>query len=183
MFEKDLPGQKTAEFNATSQIGQLPLETCDTISGAWGYNKEDKHYKSTAQLIRYVARAAGYNANFLLNIGPMPNGKIQPEFVERLQGVGHWLDRNAESIYGTRGGPLRPASWGATTQRPGKIYVHVMDYDGDLLALSKLPAVKAARTLTAGTPVEISTVKGGIVLHLPQSRDEADTVIVLDTVQ
>jgi len=183
MFEKDLPGQKTAEFNATSQIGQLPLETCDTISGAWGYNKEDKHYKSTAQLIRYVARAAGYNANFLLNIGPMPNGKIQPEFVERLRGVGHWLDRNGESIYGTRGGPLRPASWGATTQRPGKIYVHVMDYDGDLLALSKLPAVKAAKTLTAGTPVEISTVKGGIVLHLPQSRDEADTVIVLDTVQ
>ena len=183
MFEKDLPGHKTADFNTTSEVGQLPLETCDTISNAWGYNKNDKHFKSTAQLIRYLARAAGYDANFLLNIGPMPSGKIQPEFVERLRGIGQWLDRNGESIYGTHGGPIAPNSWGATTQRPGKIYIHVMDYDGDLLALSKLPPVRDARLLASGRPVEVSAIKGGIVLHLPQARDEADTVIVLDAVQ
>ena len=183
MFEKDLPGHKTADFNATSEVGQLPLETCDTINNAWGYNKNDQHFKSTAQLIRYLARAAGYNANFLLNVGPRPDGTIQPEFVERLRAMGKWLDRNGESIYGTRGGPIAPTSWGVTTQRPGKIYVHVMDYDGDLLALSKLPAVKNARALASGDPVEMTPVTGGIVLHLPQARDEADTVIVLETVQ
>jgi alpha-L-fucosidase len=181
MFEKDLPGQKTAEFNTTSQVGKLPLETCDTVNNAWGYNKTDNHYKSTPQLVRYLARAAGYDANFLLNIGPMPTGRIQPEFAERLHGVGQWLDRNGESIYGTHGGPIAPTSWGATTQRRGRIYVHVMDYDGDLLALSKLPAVKSAKTLVSGAPVEVSSVKGGIVLHLPQTRDAADTVIVLET--
>jgi alpha-L-fucosidase len=183
MFEKDLPGHKTADFNTTSEIGKLPLETCDTINNAWGYNKNDKRFKSTTQLIQYVARAAGYNANFLLNIGPMPNGKIQPEFVERLRGIGRWLERNGESVYGTRGGPLSPTSWGATTQRPGKVYVHVMDYNGDLLALSRLPVVKSARALASGAPVEVSSVKGGVVLHLPDARDEAETVIVLDTVQ
>ena len=73
MFEKDLPGHKTADFNTTSEVGKLPLETCDTINNSWGYNKNDKHFKSTAQLIQYLARAAGYNANFLLNIGPMPD--------------------------------------------------------------------------------------------------------------
>jgi len=181
MFEKDLPGQKTAEFNTTSEVGRLPLETCDTINNAWGYNKDDKHFKSTARLIQYLARAAGYNANFLLNIGPMPTGKIQPEFIERLQGVGRWVERNGESIYGTRGGPLSPTSWGATTQRPGKIYVHVMDYTGDLLALSKLPPVKGAKVLTSGASVEITRIEGGIVLHLPAARDEADTVLVLET--
>jgi alpha-L-fucosidase len=183
MFEKDLPGQKTAGFNETSEVGKLPLETCDTISNAWGYNKTDKHFKSTSQLIRYVARAAGYNANFLLNIGPMPSGQIQPEFVERLRGVGQWLDRNGESIYGTHGGPIAPTSWGATTQRAGRVYVHVMDYDGELLALSHLPGVKSATTLASGAPVEVSTLKGGIVLHLPEARDAADTVIVLETAQ
>ena len=183
MFEKDLPGQKTADFNTTSEVGKLPLETCDTINNAWGYNKNDKHFKSTTQLIQYLARAAGHSANFLLNIGPMPTGKIQPEFVERLRGVGRWVDRNGESIYGTRGGPLSPTSWGAMTQRPGKIYVHVMDYNGDLLALSRLPAVKSARVLASGAPVEVSSVKGGIVLNLPEARDDADTVIVLDTVR
>jgi alpha-L-fucosidase len=181
MFEKDLPGQKTADFNTTSEVGKLPLETCDTINNAWGYNKDDKHFKSTARLIQYLARAAGYNANFLLNIGPMPNGKIQPEFIERLQGVGRWVERNGESIYGTRGGPLPPTSWGATTQRPGKIYVHVMEYAGDLLALSKLPPVKSAKVLTSGAKVNVTQIQGGIVLHLPQTRDEADTVLVLET--
>ena len=181
MFEKDLPGHKTAEFNTTSEVGKLPLETCDTMNNAWGYNKNDKHFKSTTQLIQYLARAAGYNANFLLNIGPMPTGKIQPEFVERLRGMGRWLDRNGEAIYGTRGGPLAPTSWGAMTQRPGKIYVHVMDYNGDLLALSRVPAVKSAKVLASGAPVEVSSVVGGIVLHLPEARDDADTVIVLDT--
>jgi len=181
MFEKDLPGHKTAEFNATSEVGQLPLETCDTINNAWGYNKDDKHFKSTVQLIQYLARAAGYNGNFLLNIGPMPSGKIQPEFVERLHGIGRWVEHNGESIYGTRGGPLAPTSWGATTQRDGKIYIHVMDYAGDLLALSKLPPVKGAKVLSSGAAVEVTEIQGGIVLHLPQTRDDADTVIVLDT--
>lgn len=181
MFEKDLPGQKTAEFNTTSEVGKLPLETCDTINNAWGYNKDDKHFKSTARLIQYLARAASYNANFLLNIGPMPNGKIQPEFVERLHGVGSWVERNGESIYGTRGGPLPPTSWGATTQRPGKIYVHVMDYTGDVLALSKLPPVKRAKVLMSGAQVDVTQIQGGIVLHLPDARDEADTVLVLET--
>ena len=50
------------------------------------------NFKSTTDLIHYLVRAAGYDANFLLNVGPMPNGKIQPEFVERLQAMGDWLD-------------------------------------------------------------------------------------------
>jgi alpha-L-fucosidase len=51
-----------------------------------------------------VVKAAGYGANFLLNVGPMPNGKIQPEHIASLKGVGEWLNKNGETIYGTRGG-------------------------------------------------------------------------------
>ena len=69
MFEKDLPGANTAGFNQTS-ISALPLETCETVNGAWGYNKNDKKFKSVPDLIHYLVRAAGSNANFLLNIGP-----------------------------------------------------------------------------------------------------------------
>jgi alpha-L-fucosidase len=181
MFEKDLPGRNTAGFNANSEIGKLPLETCDTISGAWGYNSSDKRYKSVKDLIHYLARAAGNNANFLLNVGPMPTGKIQPEFVERLRGIGEWIKVNGESIYGTRGGPLPVRSWGATTQKQGKIYVHVLEDDGPLLALSGLPKVTRATALASGATVQIATVKNGIVLRLPEKRDPSDTVIALDT--
>jgi len=180
MFEKDLPGGNTAGFNDQSEIGKLPLESCDTINIAWGYNATDKNFKSSKQLIQYLARNAGYSANFLLNIGPMPTGKIQPEFVERLRAIGQWLGSNGESIYGTRGGPVPPGSWGVTTQKGGKIYVHVLDWNSDLLALSKPPAFKSAKLLVGGAAVPVTRIKGGVVLHLPEKRDEADTVIVLE---
>lgn len=105
MFEKDLPGQNTAGFNKDSEIGKLPLESCDTINKAWGYNTKDKQFKSAKDLIHFPARAARHNSNFLLNAGPTPEGTIQPEFVERLRAIGGWLGKNGESLYGTRGGP------------------------------------------------------------------------------
>jgi alpha-L-fucosidase len=181
MFEKDLPGQNTAGFNAESEIGKLPLESCDTINKAWGYNSSDKQFKSVKDLVHFLARAAGQNTNFLLNVGPMPNGKIQPEFIERLRGMGEWMKVNGDSIYGTRGGPLRPQAWGAMTQKPGKIYVHVLDTGDTSLSLSGLPKVIRAKALASGAPVEVTQANGGIVLRLPEKRDPSDTVIVLDT--
>src|SRR5260370_7068582 len=105
MFEKDLPGGRTADFNAKAEIGRLPLESCDTINGAWGYNRNDKRFKSTKQLIQYLVRAAGNNANVLLNVGPMPNGAIQPEFVERLHEMGACLRAKRDSTYPPPHGP------------------------------------------------------------------------------
>ena len=84
MFEKDLPGHNTAGFNDKVQIGELPLEMCETMNNSWGFNLLDTNYKSTKDLLHLLVKAAGYDANLLLNVGPMPNGRIQPEFVARL---------------------------------------------------------------------------------------------------
>src|SRR5207244_1944629 len=180
MFEKDLPGHNTAGFNADSQVGALPLETCDTINKAWGFNAKDKQFKSVKDLVHYLVRAAGYNANFLLNIGPMPTGKIQPEFEERLRGMGKWLQVNGESVYGTRGGPAGPKNWGVMTQKDGKTYVHVLDWKDGLPALPDVPGASKARLLRGGT-IEMSRASGGIVLRIPESRrDPIDTIVVLE---
>jgi alpha-L-fucosidase len=182
MFEKDLPGGRNSGFNDKSEIGALPLETCDTINNAWGYNSTDKKFKSTKQLVQYLVRAAGNNANFLLNVGPMPTGKIQPEFVERLHGMGEWMRTNGQSIYDTRGGPVTPRPWGVTTQKAGKIYVHVLDWPDQLLALPKLPGVQSASILSSGKPVEVKADAAGTVLRFPSTdRDPIDTIIVLNT--
>jgi alpha-L-fucosidase len=179
MFEKDLPGGHSQDFNDKTEIGKLALETCDTINYAWGYNSSDKKFKSTTQLIQYLVKAAGNNANFLLNIGPMPTGKVQPEFIQTLHAVGDWLRKNGESVYETRGGPVTPRPWGVTTQKSGKIYVHVLDWSDDLLALPKLSNVRSASMLGSGQPVEVRQVDGGTLLRLPPGRDPVDTVIVL----
>jgi len=181
MFEKDLPGQNTAGFNAESEIGALPLETCDTINKAWGYNSKDKQFKSSAQLIQYLVRSAGHGANFLLNVGPMPNGKIQPEFGDRLREIGVWMRKNGESVYGTRGGPVPPRAWGVTTQTATKIYVHVVDWPDEVLALPDVGAVTGATLLSSGRKVEMTRLAGGLALRLPREiRDPVDTIVVLE---
>src|SRR5207253_10079721 len=127
MFEKGRPGGRTAEFNKDSEIGDLPLETCETMNGAWGFNITDRKYKSTRDLIRYLVKAAGSNGNFLLNVGPMLNGRIQPEFETRLREIGAWLAKNGDAIYGTRRGPIPAHAWVATTKKGNVVYVHVTD--------------------------------------------------------
>jgi alpha-L-fucosidase len=181
MFEKDLPGKNTAGFNAEAEISEIPLETCETMNGAWGYNKDDKRYKSPRDLIHYLVRAAGNNANFLLNVGPMSNGKIQPEFVERLAEMGGWLRAHGSTIHGTRGGPLPDRPWGVTTQSKTQIFIHVLDWQDELLPLPSLSGGKNPRFLTTGKPVEVTPMGTNFILHLPEAaRDSIDTIIVLD---
>jgi alpha-L-fucosidase len=183
MFEKDLPGHNTAGFNEQSEVGDLPLETCETINNAWGYNADDKRFKSTKDLVHYLVRAAGYNANFLLNIGPMPNGKIQPEFVTRLKEMGQWLEKNGESVYGTRNGPISPRPWGVTTRKGNKVYLHILNWQDPVLAMPKMPRkVKSARFLKDGNKVEfLEHEKYGFFIRIPQNAfDEIDTIVVLE---
>ena len=92
-FERDLPGQNTAGFNTTIVSGELPIESSDTINDSWGFNISDSKYKSAADIERRLVQSAGNNSNLLLNIGPMPNGEIQQEFVSRLHAVGEWLEK------------------------------------------------------------------------------------------
>ncbi|MEP7336471.1 MAG: alpha-L-fucosidase [Acidobacteriota bacterium] len=182
MFEKDLPGANTSGFN-TTEIGSIPLETCETINGAWGFNASDKKFKSTKDLIHYLVRAAGNNANFLLNVGPMPTGKIQPEFVQRLGEVGKWLDKNGESVYGTRGGPLTPRPWGVTTRKGNTVYLHILNWQDPVLAMPKLPQkVKSARLLKDGSKLDFyEHDKFGFFVRIPQgAHDETDTIIALE---
>ncbi len=181
MFEKDLPGQNTAGFNAESKIGALPLESCETINRAWGYNAKDLRYKSVTELIHYLVRAAGHNANFLLNVGPRPDGTIQPEFVERLRAMGKWLEKNGESIYGTRQGPVAPRDWGVTTQKGKKVYVHILKLEDDVLALPRLPSKIARASLLGGGKVEFQESGLGLILRVDRAaRDPLDTVVVLE---
>ena len=182
MFEKDLPGQKTTGFNDKQEIGSLPLETCETINGAWGYNAKDKNFKSTKALVQYLAKAAGNNANFLLNIGPKPDGTIQPEFVERLHQMGQWLAKYGDAFYGTRGGPFTPRPWGVTTQKGNKVYLHILDWPDESLVLPRIPKqIRSARFLKDGSKVDFTQNKYGFLVKIPETeRDEYDTIIEIE---
>ncbi len=182
MFEKDLPGHNTTGFSEGSKIGNLPLETCETMNNSWGFNLKDQKYKSTRDLVHYLVKAAGHNANFLLNVGPMPNGQIQPEFQTTLKEIGQWMSKYGETIYGTRGGPVSPRNWGVTTAKGNKVYVHILDWQDNTLALPNLPGkIKSARLYGESGKVTFTQTPDGVVLKLPRADpNRFDTVIELE---
>jgi len=178
MFEKGLPGKDP--FSTEGHVSILPLETCETINNSWGYNKNDTNFKSVKALVQYLARAAGNNANFLLNVGPKPDGTIQEEFKERLAAMGKWLRANGESVYGTRGGPVPPQSWGITTHKDNKVYLHVFSETDVLIAVPDMEGKVQSAKLLSGPKVEFSPAKIGTIIKIPDSgRNPYDTVVVL----
>ncbi|MFC1562792.1 alpha-L-fucosidase [candidate division KSB1 bacterium] len=178
MFEKGLPGKDP--YSRDKSISVLPLETCETINRAWGYNKNDKNFKSTKELIQYLVKAAGNNANFLLNVGPKPDGTIQSEFKERLAEIGKWMRVNGLSIYGTRGGPIPPQSWGVSTQKDGTVYLHVLSDTDPVIAVPILNKDIKSASLLNGTTVEFTKTKFGTIIKIPEdNRNPYDTVIAI----
>jgi alpha-L-fucosidase len=182
MFEKDLPGHNTTGFSPEQKIGTLPKETCETINNSWGFHLKDNQHKSKKDLIQYLVKAAGYDANFLLNVGPMPNGKIQPEHVEALKQVGEWLRTNGETIYGTRGGPLTARDWGVTTQKDNKVYVHILKwFDDSIIIPGWGKKIKTAKLFPDKSNVKFIDNEFGITLSIPKNKlNEIDTIVELE---
>jgi len=180
MFERDLPGENTMGFNQSS-ISTLPLEMCETMNGSWGYNIKDRRFKSTKQLIQTMVKAAGYGANFLLNNGPLPNGKLQAENIDTLKVIGNWLEKYGESYYETRRGPVPPREWGATTQKDNTIYVHIMDLRDDTVFLPKFTEKITSVTLfDDGSRLKFNQDKFGTIINVPfEVRKEIDTIVVV----
>ena len=180
-FEQDLPGSNSAGWN-TAGIGALPLETSLTMNGSWGFNITDRRWKSPRELVHYLVRAAGADANLLLNVGPRPDGTLQPEAVERLREVGEWVDTYGRSIYGTRGGPISPRDWGVTTQKGDEVFVHVLDWPDAALTIPPFDArVVGATMLGSGAEVSFTQSGDGVTLVLPEGDgEEIDKVVVLE---
>jgi alpha-L-fucosidase len=184
MFERDLPGENKSGLSFQKASDKLPLETCETMNGSWGFNIKDDKYKSVKQLIHYLVNAAGRNANFLLNVGPMPNGKVQSEFVDSLNAVGKWMQQYGESIYGTRGNVMPPKDWGVVTAKGKSTYVHILKDSGlSTLVIEGIQGkVKDCRLMGTDQKVKFKQAKTGLTLNLEGIKfDRIDTIIEVQT--
>lgn len=180
IFERDLPGENKAGYSGESGISRLPLETCETMNGMWGYKMTDQNYKSTKELIHYLVKAAGKNANLLMNVGPQPDGRFPATSVQRLKEMGEWMNVYGETIYGTRGGLVAPRDWGVTTMKGNKLYVHILNMEDKVLFLPlEGKKVKSAVVFKDKTPVKYTQDKEGVILRFPAMSADIDYVVEL----
>ncbi len=177
VFERDVPGENKAGYSG-QEVARMPLETCQTINETWGFNIVDDHYKSTAELLHLLVRTAGTGANLLLNVGPMPDGRIQPECVDRLQEMGEWLGKYGHTIYGTQMGWVKPQAWGAVTNKGKTYYIHVLDGKAGSIVLN-IPNIKSAKWLNVGGKLEWKRDRksGDVTFTLGGGLDPVDSII------
>lgn len=159
-------------------------ETCMTINRSWGYNARDQNYKSVRQLIQTLVDIVSKGGNFLLNVGPKPDGTIQREFVVRLRQMGAWLRKNGEAIYGAQPSPFRKTPFGRCTMKGNKLYLHVFDWITEPLVLSGLKnRVVRAYLLRDGTPVPVRQEGDEVTIEpIAIVPDPYDTIIVLELI-
>jgi alpha-L-fucosidase len=183
MFEKDLPGKGTKDFATSAEdIGNLPFEVCETINSSWGFNLKDRKHKSKKQLIQYLVKAAGYGSNLLLNVGPMPNGKIQEEHIESLKKIGSWVKQNGQTIYKTKRGPIHPTDEIASTQNGNIIYIHLLDEKKKEYFIEGFnPKIKKISYLKSNKKVSHKKSNSGLTLTLEEKEiNDIDTIIKLE---
>jgi alpha-L-fucosidase len=125
-------------------------ETCMTMNDSWSYNPSDKNFKSPEKLIRTLVEVASRGGNFLLDVGPTPEGTFPPEDKERLRRIGDWMQANGDSIYKTTYGPLQSLPFGRTTAKDGTTYLHLFDRPTGRLEMSGFPAKVTSVSLLAG---------------------------------
>lgn len=180
IFERDVPGENKGGLSG-QEVSKLPLETCQTINGSWGFDITDDKYKSTKELLHLLIRTAGTGANLLLNVGPMPNGKIQTECVERLRQMGEWMDKYGYTIYGTKQGFTLPQSWGAITNKGKTYYIHILEKDTPSVTLN-IPNIKSAKWLNVDSKLVWNRDKktGDVTFTIDGKLDDISSIIEVE---
>jgi alpha-L-fucosidase len=167
-------GRLPEDFDTPEQtIGKFqynrPWESCITIGQQWAWKPEDK-MKSLEECLETLIRCAGGDGNLLFNVGPMPDGRIEPRQVKRLEEMGDWLKQYGETIYGTRGGPWKPGKSFASTRKGNTIYVHLLSYNGKTVTLPNIPRKIVASSLLTGGAAQISQADRRITIRIAAPR-------------
>jgi alpha-L-fucosidase len=148
-------------------------ETCMTMNGSWGW-RDDNKWKSTETLIRNLVDIASKGGNYLLNVGPKPDGTFPAESVERLKEIGDWMKINSEAIYGTKASPLESLEWGRCTQKNVNgntiLYFSVFNWpeDGTLKIQGIKNQIVSATVLENRKKLKFQQKNGELVLKLPK---------------
>lgn len=101
-------------------------ESCETMNRGWGYQRADHEFKTAREVLIDLTLCAQQGGNYLLDVGPEPDGTVRPPEVNILDTVGRWLKTNGETVYGTDGGAsISFGNYDNFTRKGNTLYIQV----------------------------------------------------------
>jgi alpha-L-fucosidase len=158
-------------------------ESCMTMNGSWGYQKADDDWKTPKTVVRNLASCAKDTGNYLLNIGPKPDGSIPEESIRILTAVGGWMQRNGSAIYESEKCQPGSSEFARFTRKGNTLYMHVHFWPGSAVSLGGLTnQVKSARLLAGGKEIKFEQDKFRLrMTGLPEKApDDPVTTIAIE---
>jgi alpha-L-fucosidase len=145
----------TPEQEIVAEKGTRAWESCMTLNDSWGYQRADDNWKSAKTVVRNLVECSRDGGNYLLNIGPKPDGSVPEDSVRVLTEVGQWLAHNGESIHTTDRCQVHASEFAGFTRRGNTLYMHVHFWPGETIALGGLlTKVNSAKLLASGQNVK-----------------------------
>jgi alpha-L-fucosidase len=153
-----LPGDfSTPEQTIRAEEGARAWESCMTLNDSWGYQAADDNWKTPRTVIRNLITCARDGGNYLLNIGPQPDGGIPPESERILRAAGEWVNRHGEALHGTDRCKVSRSTYANFTARDNTLYMHVHFWPGADVSISGLRnKVLSAKILKTGQAVSVA---------------------------
>jgi len=181
-----LPGDlDTPEQRVTASRAGRAWESCMTMgdSRGWGYVRNNPNFKPAAQLIQNLVMAAAGEGNYLLNIGPKPDGTVRKEELERLRALGKFMKVAGESVYSSERCPLSGGMLGLTTAKGNTAYLHIFRWPGREACIAGVGnQVRSARLLGSKAKLKVARDDDGrvIIKNLPaRPPNPYDSVVAL----
>ncbi len=173
----------TPEQRVVASKPGRPWEACMTMNWHWGYFKHDDLWKPVREIVHHLTACAFQDGNYLLNIGPRPDGSIPQPNVTRLTETGQWLKRNGDAIYGAGRCDFPGATYGVATARGKRIYMIVHWWPGRELKVPEACVdVKSAWILSTRQKVRFERRGQDLFFYDLPARppDPIGTVIALE---
>lgn len=173
----DTPEQTIGKFQTDRDWESCVTMTHCADGGGWSC-RPDGRTRTFEECLHMLVNCATGDGNLLLNVGPLPSGRIADDQQAVLRQMGQWLGKYGESIYRTRGGPFRNGEWGGATFRDRTVYLHVLKWPGDTLTLPPLKArVVKVSALTGVVPVLSQSATGLTLTKRPDSAERNNSAV------
>ncbi len=182
----------TPELSIPIYAPEGPWELCLRINDSWGYQKNDHNHKSLNYIIRIFVDCISRGGNLLLDVGPMEDGSITKEQTERLEGLGNWIKKHAEAVYGTkRGLPLEYYCGPSTISNDNKTIYCFLPWDpkGEIVVKGIKNKISGIRLLGTNEKLKFQInggapwkdIPGTLQIILPlEKADKYVTAIAID---